>query len=675
MEYCVPAASYIKNKKLSLTILSTFYISCITITILLIVFKGWFNITQFSFEISLFLLIIFSSYTLGNLISQKFVPNLFYNKLQNIIVSLALGFTALSLISLLLGSLQLLYEGILIGILTVLSALGVIKIIKQRKNVSFNKIMLTVDEKALIILFWVIVLMNMLSALSPVIFYDALVYHLNIPMEYLKAHQILHMPYNMHSNLPQGMGMIYVYALLLKNGIVAKLLNFFFGLLIALTIYSIARLWLNRRAALIAMLLFYSMPQIFLLSSLVNVDLQAAFYGLLGFHCLIVFNYELKKRLLLLSGIFCGAAMSFRYQSAIIAAMLLIFILFSRKKENDSLNNTKKSSYSRKKIKELLAGSFIFCMALIIIFSPWMIKNIIFTGNPLFPLFYSLFGGRGWSLEQTNYFYNNISGRIGEGLTLQSWLDILWQALNRGDELGFHRYLFLAAIALIPFALKKRHPTAIAGLLGLIYLALWCALSRNVANILRYNVFSFALLSLFFIAFIWQWFKKRQKIAVLLFILFIIIETLLGVLFCQQLTKSFIPVFTNVSRMQYITNFFPAYPFINEINNKFSTEDRVLFIGETRGFYLQKKCIVPSANDGQWTAQIFRGAKNVEEVHQRMRALGITHLLINPQELERLRPLFGYLNFKNKEEKELFDRYIKTRKPIARYKYIYLLLS
>ena len=228
----MPATSYIENKKLSLTILTTFYISFITITVLMIVYKGWFKLTQYSFEISLFLLILFSSYTLGNLISQKLIPNIpniLYNKLQNIIVSLALGFTALSLISLLLGSLQLLYDGILIGILTVLSALGVIKIIKQRKNVSFNKIILNLDEKALIILFWVIVLMNMLSALSPVIFYDALVYHLNIPMEYLKAHQIFHMPYNMHSNLPQGMGMIYVYTLLLKNGIVAKLLNFFFG--------------------------------------------------------------------------------------------------------------------------------------------------------------------------------------------------------------------------------------------------------------------------------------------------------------------------------------------------------------------------------------------------------------------------------------------------------------
>jgi hypothetical protein len=675
MDDKIHAVSYPENKKPYLTILIIFYISFFTIITLFIIYKGWNKIPYYSLEVSLFFLAVFSAYSLGNFISQKLVPNPFYNKLQSLIVSLALGFTGLSLISLLLGTLKLLHEEILWGILIALSTFGLIKILKQRKSAPFNKIMLSLDEKAILMLFWAIILVNMLSALSPVIFYDALVYHLNIPMEYLKAHRIFHMPYNMHSNLPQGMGMIYIYTLLLKSGVAAKLLNFFFGLLIALTIYSMARLWLNRRAALIAMLLFYSIPQIFLLSSLVNVDLSAAFYMLLGFYFLIGFSHKLKKKLLLLSGIFCGTAMSFRYQSALIAGMLFLLIFFIKKKDNRSAKQGKKSSCSRKKIRELLSGAFIFCLALIIIFSPWMIKNIIYTGNPLFPLFYSIFGGRGWSQEQATYFYNNISGRIGAGLTLQSWLDILWQALNRGDELGFHHYLFLAALALIPVALIRRHPSATAGLLGLLYFALWCAFSRNVANILRYNVFSFALLSLFFISFIWQWFKKMEKLAVLSFILLIIIEALLGILFCQQLTKSFIPVFTNVSRVQYVTNFFPAYALINDMNNKLSSEDKVLFIGETRGFYLHKKCIVSSANDGQWTAKIFYGAKNAEEVHKRMRALGITHLLVNQQELERLRPLFGYLKWKTKKDKELFETYLTSRKPIARYKYIYLLLS
>jgi len=393
----------------------------------------------------------------------------------------------------------------------------------------------------------------------------------------------------------------------------------------------------------------------------------------MAFYCLLGSAKQSDKKWLLLAGIFCGISMSFRYQSAIIAGMLLLSFIVLKIKKSFSSQISGHSRYDREKIIECIKGSIIFCLAFLITFSPWMIKNILYTGNPLFPLFYSVFGGRGWSLEQTSYFYNNISGRIGTGITLQSWLRILWQVLTREGELGWHRFIFLPALALLPLAIKRRHPATIAGLLGLSYIALWSFLSRNVANILRYNIFSLALISVFFISVIWQWISRKEKLAEFLFILFICFEALLGIFFCQQLTQSYKAVFTKVSRQQYLKRFLPYYPLVDEMNRRLSSEDKVLFIGETQGFYLQKKCIVPSANDGQWIAQIFEGAKNVEEVSQRMKALGITHLLVNQQELERLKPLFGYLDWKRERERDLFHKYIRSRRLIGRYRYIYLL--
>lgn len=667
--------SWSEHNKLMLKFIIIFYISFLAVVSLFIVLGGWSKLSQYALEILLFLLVSFAAFSLGHWIGQKFLPKPFFSGWQGLLLSLALGFEGLSLISLLLGSLKILYEQALLGILAAFALFGAIRMKKPERRISLNNINLSFDEGLMLILVWAIVLINMLSALSPVVFYDAMVYHLNIPMEYLKSHRIFHVPYNMHSNLPQGMGMIYIYTLLMKSGVAAKLLNSFFGLLTAITLYLIARQWLSRRAAFITMLLFYSMPQIFLLSTLVNVDLPAAFYVLLALYCLLRSAKQSDKKWLLLAGIFCGVSMSFRYQNAIIAGMLLSSFIFLKKRSLPSSETARQSFFSRRNIIEFLKMGAIFCLAFLIIFSPWMIKNILYTGNPLFPLFYSIFGGRGWSLEQTRYFYNNISGRIGAGITLRSWLSILWQVLTREGELGWHRFIFLAALALIPLAIKRRHPATIAGLLGLFYLALWPLLSRNVANILRYNIFSFALLSLFFISMIWQWISRKEKLTALAFMLFIGIETFFGIFFCQQLTQSFMPVFTKVSRQQYLKSFLPYYPLVDEMNRRLSTEDRVLFIGETRGFYLKKKCIVPSANDGQWTSQIFEGAKNVEEVSQRMKDLGITHLLVNQQELERLKPLFGYLDWKREEERDLFYKYIKSRRLIGRYRYIYLLSS
>jgi len=628
---------------------------------------------QYGEELSLFLLVLFSAFSLGDLIGQKLLRLPFFNGLQGFLISLALGFEGLSLIALLLGSLRLLYKGALLGILIALTLSGLIRIRKAKPRIQLKNLNISLWEGLILILFWLIALINLLSALSPVIFYDALVYHLNIPAEYLKAHRIFPMPYNMHSNLPQGMGMIYIYGLLIKNGVTAKLINSSFALIIALTIYLIARQWLSRQAALIAMLLFYSIPQIFLLSTLVNVDLGAAFYALLALYSILGYFKELNKRWLLLAGLLMGASMGFRYQSAIIAGMLLLsFIMLGIKRAYFSQFG-EKYSLRLKDMIETIKGVLIFCLGLLLIFSPWMIKNFLYTGNPFFPLFYSIFGGRGWSLEQSRYFYGNISGRIGTGFTLQSWLSIFWQALSRQEELGWHRFIFLAALALIPLAIMRRHPAILAGLLGLCYLAIWCFLSRNVANILRYNIFSLSLLSLFFVSFIWQWMSKRVKLLSILFIIFIGFEAFFGVVFCQRLTQSLSFVLTKVSRQHYLKSFLTSYPLIDEMNRRLSSEDKVLFIGETRGFYLEKKCIVPSANDGQWIAEIFQGAKNVEEISQRMRNLGITHLLVNMEELDRLKPLFGYLDWQTEEERRRFYSYLRSRKLIGQYKYIYLL--
>jgi len=394
----------------------------------------------------------------------------------------------------------------------------------------------------------------------------------------------------------------------------------------------------------------------------------------MAFYCLLSSIKQSDKKWLFLAGIFCGVSMSFRYQSAIIAGMLFLSFIFLRKKDLSSSETNQHSFFSRRNIIESLKCAAIFCLAFLIIFSPWMIKNIIYTGNPLFPLFYSIFGGRHWSLEQTRYFYNNISGRISTGITLQSWLGILWNILTREQELGLHRFIFLPVLALIPLAIKRRQPAIVAGFLGYSYIALWCLLSRNVANILRYNVISFALICLFFISVIWQWIARKKKLISFLFMLFIIIEIFFATFFSQRYTHSFKPVLTNMSRKQYLKSFLPYYPLVDVMNRRLSSNDKVLFIGETRGFYLQKKCIVPSANNGQWIAQIFEGAKNVQEVSQRMKDLGITHLLINPQELERLNPLFGYLHLR-KEEKILFHKYLRSRRLIGRYRHIYLLSS
>ena len=81
------------------------------------------------------------------------------------------------------------------------------------------------DSAALTLLLFA-VLFNLAGALGPEIFYDSLVYHLAVPGFYAIKHKIAEMPYNIYSAMPLTHSMLYTAALLVKDAILAKLINY-----------------------------------------------------------------------------------------------------------------------------------------------------------------------------------------------------------------------------------------------------------------------------------------------------------------------------------------------------------------------------------------------------------------------------------------------------------------
>jgi len=50
--------------------------------------------------------------------------------------------------------------------------------------------------------------------------------------------------------------------------------------------------------------------------------------------------------------------------------------------------------------RRVLVGLPVFLLTALVALSPWLIRNCVFTGNPVYPFAYRLFGGRAWSAEQ-----------------------------------------------------------------------------------------------------------------------------------------------------------------------------------------------------------------------------------------------------------------------------------
>ena len=228
-------------------------------------------------------------------------------------------------------------------------------------------------------------LLNLPGAMVPPFEYDELEYHLGALAEYAKAGRIIFLPHNFYSNMPQLAEMLYLLTLAMTSDIAAKLLHWLFGVLTAVSVYTIgARLW-NRNVAITAAALFYCVPFVQDLSQTARIDLATTFFGMLAFGGLLVWaEREEQRGWLWLSAIAAGAAVSTKWTA--VAVVLLPATV--------SLACVRKSL-------TLTTGYWLLATVFVV---PWLVKNWLFTGNPVYPLFYNAFPSPHWSAEQAALF-------------------------------------------------------------------------------------------------------------------------------------------------------------------------------------------------------------------------------------------------------------------------------
>jgi 4-amino-4-deoxy-L-arabinose transferase-like glycosyltransferase len=177
--------------------------------------------------------------------------------------------------------------------------------------------------------------------------------------------------------------MLYTAALYFGNDILPKYIHFAFGLLTAGLIFNYLRFRLNTRFALYGVFLFLMVPVIVKLSITAYVDLGLIFFTLLSLIYLQKWaenNFRLKY--LLISAIGCGLGLGTKYNGLITLFLMTILVPFSFIR------------FSTLKTNRLLKPTGYACLYLfmsLVIFSPWMIRNIVWKQNPVYPLYDSWF--------------------------------------------------------------------------------------------------------------------------------------------------------------------------------------------------------------------------------------------------------------------------------------------
>ena len=232
-----------------------------------------------------------------------------------------------------------------------------------------------------------------LGAMLPTIDFDSLEYHLQGPKEYYLAGRVAFLPHNVYTSMPSGVEMLHLLGMEVAGGwwlggLVGQLLVMLHAPAAAAMIALTARRLGSPRAAWVAAVAYLTTPWIYRVATIPYVE-----GPLCAYHAALIWvvtrlswpqpsdicHLPSVPRLWGVAGLLAGGAMACKYP-ALISAVAPFGVLAAA------------AGLRRRSWAIPLA----FAAGVAIAVGPWLAKNVIDTGNPVYPLAYRVFGGRHW---------------------------------------------------------------------------------------------------------------------------------------------------------------------------------------------------------------------------------------------------------------------------------------
>ena len=233
---------------------------------------------------------------------------------------------------------------------------------------------------SLLLIIFLFIFVEFILALTPPIARDALIHHLAIPKLWIIHGGFYDTPWAVYSYYPMNLDLLYLIPLYFGNDITPNFIHLGFGIGTAVIIYYYLRKRLNHVAGLLGGLIFISTPIIIRLSTVAYVDLGLVFFITASILALMRWRESEYKQYkwLLIASVSMGLALGTKYNALVAWFFLVLAVVFIHSR--DIGNQWKAVKYG-----------LIFFIISLVVFSPWLIKNIILTGNPLYPLFNGIF--------------------------------------------------------------------------------------------------------------------------------------------------------------------------------------------------------------------------------------------------------------------------------------------
>jgi uncharacterized membrane protein len=481
-------------------------------------------------------------------------------------------------------------------------------------------------EKIMVDLIALLMLTSLIGALMPEIFYDAWVYHLALPELYWVKGGVFPTPHNLYSGFPQLMEMVYGLALPFGDRL-CHLIHWGFGVLTALLIYAFCLRLRRRSSGLMGALLFYSSPLVGLLSCKSGVELGQTFFQFLTIYALAIGldDQDHKDRWLLLAGIGMGFALGMKYTAWPLFVLVALVLLFHSFREGFHW--------------KLFLKSWAICiLPAALLGSIWLVRNLAFYRNPIFPFFHELFypsgpkvmwaamaaEGRGRNLQSLFSSWEGIGSYL-----LSPWLiDTQWLDL---DCLG--PILILGLPLLIVFRYKGRPLQFSVGFaVGLFWLlSLLTTMARFFVPVVPFLLLAYAIA-------IEDGFQGLGRALARTFFCAIVIVNLLTTACYLGMYRAQDVIWGVQSQETYLNRNQPTYamhcrPATNFIREHLPNNVRVLVLGGARGYGMGRDYVASPQFNESLITQYLKRADTPEALRELMKAGGFTHILYNYAEL------------------------------------------
>lgn len=452
--------------------------------------------------------------------------------------------------------------------------------------------------------------------------YDVLEYHLQLPREYYNAGSITTLNHNVYSHYPLGTEMLFLLGMCLRGGsyegmYLAKLMVGMFGLVMMVGVLGSTDLKpVPRRASVV---LLATAPWAIYLSGLAMVEPAQFCYLALGLLWLRRWLTKPVVKSAVIIGAMLGAACAVKYLSvALVAGPVLAVMLIA-------------SMVRWRRIAHVaLSGG-----VAIMLFSPWLIRNTIATGNPVFPLAMGLFGQGHFSDESAARWNNGHAPSYHPPVPEPADYIPPERQPSRSER-------FLAFVSGQKF--YETQPAT-----GSLILLTCLAIILMLVRLRETGAWYWAVLGVLVIQlFVWMFFTRDMParfIALAIVPLSLLASGGLGQLTVKNPLCKTIATLLLVSAgawgLMSSWNYFHD-PAQQDPRMRVVLPGPTMLIGESRAFYLPAGTVYATVFDEHPLAGILRRSDSPDEVANEVRRMGITHVFVSWLEIDRLSHSYGW---------------------------------